>query len=181
MRPALKCGSGEHQAGGTRYILRARASQASAVGSTAFPRGRSSTARLPRQSAQSTASPIPEPWIEKVASPSARQGESKILQMRFSPRPFLSISLVVDACAMMLPPMGLEVAIGPPSTCATTWLVTADRRAQHVRRGRGILWIDGSSRARHTHARDAVLIRQLRESSQELGEVDLPSGELASA
>ena len=57
---------------------------------------------------QSLASQTPSGPIAKVASRSGSEGELTILQVRFSPRPFLSQSLVVDACAMMLPPHGLE-------------------------------------------------------------------------
>lgn len=74
---------------------------------------------------QSTGSPTPSALIENVASASARHGESKTLQMRVSPRPFLKDNLVVDAWAMIFPPIGFVVGpnIAVPSTVATTWFV----------------------------------------------------------
>lgn len=63
--------------------------------------------------------------MENVASDSGRQGESYILQMRESPRPLRRYSRVVEACAIMLPPIGFFGSawyIGPDaSTEATTW------------------------------------------------------------
>ena len=46
-----------------------------------------------------------------------------ILQVLFSPRPFFSHSRVVEACAMMLPPMGFidgPANMLPPSRLAAT-------------------------------------------------------------
>ena len=67
---------------------------------------------------------MPPTWMQKLASDSGRLGESTILQIRVSPRPFFSISRVVLACAMMFPPIG--AVCGPKdiaSGFATTWLV----------------------------------------------------------
>lgn len=78
------------------------------------------------------ASTTPCSEIPKEASASGRQGESTTLQMRVVPRPFLNRSLrvtcffhsylVVLACAMMFPPMGLSGSFAktPLSGFATT-------------------------------------------------------------
>ena len=75
----------------------------------------------------SDASQIPSDPMEKSASDSGRHGESYILQMRVSPLPLRKYRRVVDACAMMFPPMGfLGSALNmaqAPSTWATTWFV----------------------------------------------------------
>lgn len=44
------------------------------------------------------------------------------MQTRLSPRPFLNFSLVVEACAMILPPIGLVLSFAKliPSGFATT-------------------------------------------------------------
>ena len=62
----------------------------------------------------------------KVAWLSAMVGESYTSQMRFSPRPFLKRRRVCEACAMMLPPMGLVASLAKlmPSGLATTWFVS---------------------------------------------------------
>ena len=52
-----------------------------------------------KKNPQSLASTMPSGAIAKVASLSGREGLATILAMRCSPRPFLSHSLVVDACA----------------------------------------------------------------------------------
>lgn len=52
------------------------------------------------------ASVIPCSLIENIASPSGRLGESMTLTHLFSPRPFRSLNLVCEACAMMFPPIG---------------------------------------------------------------------------
>ena len=44
--------------------------------------------------------------MAKVASLSGKSGESYILAILNSPRPFLKEILVVEACATMLPPIG---------------------------------------------------------------------------
>lgn len=60
----------------------------------------------------------------KLASRSPSDGEAMIFIVRFSPRPFFRNSLVVVACAMMLPPMGLtdgpENMAAPSRLAATT-------------------------------------------------------------
>ena len=56
----------------------------------------------------------------KLASRSGSEGELMILHVLVSPRPFLSHSLVVDACAMIFPPMGLM--LGPANTLAPSRL-----------------------------------------------------------
>ncbi len=38
-------------------------------------------------------------------SDSGRVGESYTMQILFSPRPFFNLSLVVEACAIILPPI----------------------------------------------------------------------------
>jgi hypothetical protein len=73
---------------------------------------------------QSLASSMPTSEMENCASDSGNTGEHAILAMRFSPRPLRSASRVVDACAMMFPPMGFN-ALAPanialPSGFATT-------------------------------------------------------------
>ena len=49
---------------------------------------------------------MPAEVIWKVASASGCVGESMTLQIRWSPRPFLSSRRVVDACASTWPPTG---------------------------------------------------------------------------
>lgn len=49
---------------------------------------------------------MPSTLIANIASDSGRHGESYILQIRASPRPFLKYNRVVEACAMILPPIG---------------------------------------------------------------------------
>ena len=66
--------------------------------------------------------------MENCASLSGSTGEHAIFAMRFSPLPLRSARRVVEACAMMFPPMGFN-ALAPanmalPSGFATTWLVT---------------------------------------------------------
>jgi hypothetical protein len=63
--------------------------------------------------------------IAKVASRSGRLGEHTILTTLASPLPFLSARRVVEACAMMLPPMGFTPPPAgnmppPPSRLAAT-------------------------------------------------------------
>lgn len=70
------------------------------------------------QRGHSEASLIPSALIAKSASDSGRQGESYILQMRVSPRPLRKYKRVVDAWAMILPPIGffgsaLNIALAP--------------------------------------------------------------------
>ena len=57
-----------------------------------------------------------------IASPSGRLGASKILQTRCSPLPFLSINLMVAACANTWPPAGFfgSVMNMPPPGSAIT-------------------------------------------------------------
>lgn len=57
----------------------------------------------------SFASLTPSGPMPKVASRSGRDGLLTILHTRVSPRPFLSHRRVVEAWAMMLPPMGLTL------------------------------------------------------------------------
>ena len=67
---------------------------------------------------------MPAPWIWKLASPSGSVGESITLQTRVSARPLRKWRRVVDAWAMMFPPIG--AICGPKdiaSGFATTWLV----------------------------------------------------------
>ena len=70
----------------------------------------------------SFASSTPAGPTEKDASDSAIDGESMTLHTRFSPRAFLSCRRVCDACAMMLPPIGLVASLAKdmPSGFATT-------------------------------------------------------------
>jgi len=59
--------------------------------------------------------------IAYIASDSGKQGESNILQTLDSALPFLNDSLVVEACAIIWPPIGfLQSPIAIPSTWATT-------------------------------------------------------------
>jgi len=78
-----------------------------------------------RVCAYSEASAMPAAETAKVASASGRDGESNTVQMRFSPRPLRRRKRVVDAWAMMLPPMGFVASFAKliPSGLATTWLV----------------------------------------------------------
>lgn len=74
----------------------------------------------------SLASPIPSGVIANMASLSGKHGESYILHTLVSPLPFLRYNLVVEACAIMLPPIGFfgsALNIAAPSTWATTWFV----------------------------------------------------------
>lgn len=74
--------------------------------------------------AQSLASQMPSAPILKFASRSGSEGDATILQTLFSPRPFLSHKRVVDACAMILPPIGLIEGpanmLAPSKFAATT-------------------------------------------------------------
>src|SRR3989338_8839126 len=75
---------------------------------------------------QSLASVMPSLEIWKMASDSGRLGLSYTLHIRCSPRPLRRYSRVVEAWAMMLPPIGFfgsAVNMAAPSTVATTWLV----------------------------------------------------------
>ena len=70
------------------------------------------------------AASMPAALMEKLASPSGRQGEQITLQMRDSPRPLRRKRRVVEAWAMMFPPMGLGWLLPKLlSGLATTWLV----------------------------------------------------------
>lgn len=63
--------------------------------------------------------------MPKLASRSGNDGELMILHIRFSPRPFLSQSRVVEAWAIILPPMGFILGPAnmlPPSRFAATTL-----------------------------------------------------------
>ena len=64
--------------------------------------------------------------MANMASVSGNEGDSYTLQTLDSFLPFLNESLVVDACAIMWPPIGFFYSpanIAPPSTWATTWFV----------------------------------------------------------
>ena len=78
-------------------------------------------------SRQSFASHIPSSPMLKVASRSGSDGEATILHCLFSPRPFFSHSRVVDACAMMLPPIGFTDGpanmLAPSRFAATTCML----------------------------------------------------------
>ena len=74
--------------------------------------------------------------MAKTASPSGRQGLPSLSSLLSSSLPQVesyeqqrqdTLYLVVEACAMILPPMsflGSELNMADPSTWATTWLVT---------------------------------------------------------
>lgn len=69
---------------------------------------------------------MPSVLIANMASVSGKQGLSYILQTLLSPLPLRKYSLVVEAWAIMCPPIGFLVsALNTPtaSTWATTWLV----------------------------------------------------------
>ena len=70
---------------------------------------------------------IPAPVIANWQSASGREGESKTCMIRFSPRPLRSLNLVVEAWAIMLPPIGFVVSVanGGKKTLGslTTWFV----------------------------------------------------------
>lgn len=64
--------------------------------------------------------------IANIASDSGKQGESYILQIQLSPRPFRSDNRVVDACAMIFPPIsiiGFAWNIALPFKLTTIWFV----------------------------------------------------------
>lgn len=78
---------------------------------------------------------MPSVPIAKVASRSGRQGEHIILHVRVSPRPFFSHNLVVEACAMMLPPMGFTLGPAnmlPPSKFAATTCISKGASVSHT-------------------------------------------------
>jgi hypothetical protein len=104
-----------------------------------------------RAPAHSLASPMPSALMAKTASASGRQGESKILQMRVSPRPLRKYSLregwhtphtcvsgraghgagrgegpdrVVEAWAIMWPPMGFLGSALNMDCAPSTWATT---------------------------------------------------------
>ena len=68
---------------------------------------------------------IPAPVIANWQSASGREGESKTCMIRFSPRSLRSLNLVLEAWAIMLPPIGFVESfaydIAPGSL--TTWFV----------------------------------------------------------
>ena len=75
--------------------------------------------------------------IAKVASLSGRLGEQTILTTLDSPLPFLSARRVVEACAMMLPPMGFTPPPAgnmppPPSRLAATTCHRAYMSTAHM-------------------------------------------------
>lgn len=88
--------------------------------------------------------------IAKVASLSGRLGEQTILTTLDSPLPFLSARRVVEACAMMLPPMGFTPPPAgnmppPPSRLAATTCHKACMSTTHMadasaeQNGKGIM------------------------------------------
>jgi hypothetical protein len=86
----------------------------------------------------SATSVIPCAVIWNFPSASGMHGLSTILAIRSAPLPLRIETRVVEACAMMLPPMGFFWSAGPPgalSTEATTWLVTTTATPNCERRG----------------------------------------------
>ena len=140
--------------------------------------------------AQSLASQTPSGPMLKVASRSGRDGEATILHCLFSPLPFFSHRRVVEACAMMLPPIGFTD--GPANMLAPSrFAATTCTWHQGLSAARGgvisiqscmasLAWCAPLAKARgvaclvcHNHCA-AVFICKPLEAAQEAAKTDLP-------
>ena len=104
--------------------------------------------------------------------------QARTLQMRFSPRPLRSARRVVEACAMMLPPIACAQKPAPIRTvvsrrefCRPAHLeCRASEHASSLNIGDDLVGEDHGA---------AELVRKLLQLAQELAQLLLPTGQLA--